>query len=307
MLKILEQPYPHSDSNSTKAFISLGTGFFIALFLIYFEPFSINELTIPYKTIFLTGYGIVATIIMFIFYFIVPFIFPNYFKEENWTVGRDIFSIILNVSIIAFCNVLYCQIIFWSWGEVGIPNLLKMVSYTFILGIFPTVGIVVINYIYYLKQYSHPPQPSLSTVLSLNEQLTLIAENEKDSIIFSQEDLFYIESNDNYSTVIFQKEEQILKELIRSSLIRLENQIPAESIVRFTVHTLLIWIKLSRFRAMLRVINYTLKIRILSYLLLVNIQKLSIDLSNIDFNQCYLKVSINIPNNSFKKVKLHFY
>lgn len=232
MLKILEQPYPHSDSNSTKAFISLGTGFFIALFLIYFEPFSINELTIPHKTIFLTGYGIIATIIMLVFYFIVPFIFPNYFKEENWTVGRDIFSIMFNVVVIAFCNVLYSQIIFWSWEKLEIIKLLEMISYTFILGIFPTVGIVVINYIYYLKQYSHPPQPSTSQPLSLNEQLTLIAENEKDTLKVFQEDLFYIESNDNYSTVIFQKEEQILKELIRSSLIRLENQIPAESIVR---------------------------------------------------------------------------
>lgn len=232
MLKILEQPYPHSDSNSTKAFISLGTGFFIALFLIYFEPFSINELTTPHKTIFLAGYGIISTIIMLVFYFIVPFIFPNYFKEENWTVGRDIFSIMLNVVFIAFCNVLYSQIIFWNWGKLDIIKLLEMISYTFILGIFPTVGIVTLNYIYYLKRYSSPPQPSTSQPLSQNEPLTLIAENEKDSIIFSQEDLFYIESNDNYSTVIFQKEELILKELIRSSLIRLENQILAESIVR---------------------------------------------------------------------------
>ncbi len=232
MLKILEQPYPHSDSNSTKTFISLGTGFFIALFLIYFEPFSINELTTPNKTIFLVGYGIISTTTMLIFYFIIPFIFPNYFKEENWTVGKDIFNIMLNIIFIAFLNVLYSQIIFGSWGKSNITMLLKMFSYTFILGIFPTVGIVVINYIYYLKQYSHPPQPSLSTILVHNIPLTLIAENEKDTIKLFQEDLFYIESNDNYSTVIFQKEELILKELIRSSLIRLENQIPAESIVR---------------------------------------------------------------------------
>jgi hypothetical protein len=230
MLKILKQPYPHSDSNRKKILTSLGTGLFIALFLIYFQPFSINELITPYKIVFLAGYGIITSITMLIFYFGIPLIFPNYFKEENWTVGKDICSIMFNVIAIALCNVLYSQLIFG--GQTNIANLLSMISYTFILGIFPTIGIVMINYIYYLKQYSHPPQPSTTSTLSQNSPLTLVAENEKDTLNIFQDNLFYIESNDNYSTVIFQKEEQILKELIRSSLIRLENQIPSESIVR---------------------------------------------------------------------------
>ena len=230
MLQILKQPYPHSDSNKRKLFLSIGAGVFIAIFLIYFQPFGINEFESPDKTLILSGYGIITTSIMLFFYFVVPLAFPKSMKEENWTVGLEIVLFMCNFILIAVCNIFYSKINFFT--SAGILDLINMISYTFILGIFPAVAVVLSNYIYHLKQYSHPPQPSNQTSASQNLPITLMAENEKDTLTFFQEDLFYIESNDNYLTVVFQKEEQILKELMRSSLIRLENQIPTESIVR---------------------------------------------------------------------------
>ena len=230
MLKIPQQPYPHSDSDKRKLLISLGTGFFIGIFLIYFEPFGINDLRSPNKILILFGYGIITSVTMLFLYFIVPKIFPNYFKEENWTVGREILSSMLNVTSIALFNVIYSQLTFSL--EFKISALFSMVSYTFILGIFPTVGIVLSNYIYHLKQYSKPPQPTQIIQLIQASELLLVADNEKDTMKLSTLHLLYVESSDNYSTVVFVKDGQISKELIRSSLTRLEGQIQANSIVR---------------------------------------------------------------------------
>jgi hypothetical protein len=230
MLKILQQPYPHSDSDKRKILLSLGTGFFVGIFLIYFEPFGINSLHIPNKISILSGYGFITTATMLFLYFIVPKISPNYFKEENWTVGREIFFFMLNVTLIALFNIIYSVSTFsLGFNSYAIFN---MVGYTFILGIFPTVGIVFSNYIYYLKQYSTPPQPTFVNEQKQSSELVLVAENEKDTLKFSTLSLLYIESSDNYSTVVFLKDEHIFKELIRSSLTRLEGQIQIKSIVR---------------------------------------------------------------------------
>jgi LytTr DNA-binding domain len=230
MLKILQQPYPYSDPDKRKIFLSLGAGFFIGLFLIYFEPFGITELHSPNKSLILSSYGIITSATMLFLYFIVPKTFPNYFKEENWTVGREILFLMMNLILIAIFNVLYSQLIF-SLDSKSL-NLLNMVGYTFVLGIFPTIGIVLSNYIYYLKQYSTPPQPTFLSEQTQSSELILVAENEKDTLKLLTSNLLYIESSDNYSTVVFLKDEQIMKELIRSSLTRLEGQILIKSIVR---------------------------------------------------------------------------
>jgi LytTr DNA-binding domain len=230
MLKILQQPYPHLDSDRRKIFLSLGSGFFVGLFLIYFEPFGINELNSPNKILVLSGYGIITSATMLFLYFVVPKIFPNYFKEENWTVGREIFFFMLNFTSIALFNIVYSQLILLL--PFNTYAILSMVSYTFILGIFPTIGIVLSNYIYHLKQYSTPPQPALVSEQTQVSELTLVADNEKDTLKLTTLNLLYIESSDNYSTVIFLKDGQVFKELIRSSLTRLEGQIQVQSIVK---------------------------------------------------------------------------
>jgi hypothetical protein len=230
MLKILKQPYPHAASNHKKLLISLATGFFIALFLIYFQPFGISDYKSDDKIRFLSGYGIITATIMLFIYFVVPAIFPAYFKEQSWTVGREITVTLANVTLIAVANIFYSQISIS--GIANINGLLSMISYTLALGIFPITGIVVTNYIYHLKQYSQPPQPTTQVQEHQHLSITLTAENEKDKLSFSDNELFYIESSDNYSTVIYEQDGQIFKEIIRSSLIRLESQISSSYILR---------------------------------------------------------------------------
>jgi DNA-binding LytR/AlgR family response regulator len=111
-----------------------------------------------------------------------------------------------------------------------------------VIGIFPATFGVMLNYIYQLKKYNQNiivqhSQAIVNQSVTNNDSIKLIAENEKDSIEILTENLFYIESSDNYSTVFFEKsgtppEAKLQKELLRSSLTRLESQISHENIVR---------------------------------------------------------------------------
>ena len=67
---------------------------------------------------------------------------------------------------------------------------------------------------------------------SHQEPLVLFAENEKDQFTLNGNDLYYIESSDNYCTVVYAEEGVLKKHLLRSSLTRIENQLDSQKFVR---------------------------------------------------------------------------
>ncbi|MFL5754313.1 MAG: LytR/AlgR family response regulator transcription factor, partial [Bacteroidia bacterium] len=62
--------------------------------------------------------------------------------------------------------------------------------------------------------------------------ITFIAENEKDKITLAADELIYVESADNYSTVYYKEKKAVRKSLLRSSLKRMEAHINNRNIKR---------------------------------------------------------------------------
>jgi LytTr DNA-binding domain len=236
VLKILRQPYPFFEKSLQRTLLQcVGEGTFIALFLILFQPFGTLQWHEPNKNFYLLGYGFVTAIAGFILRFGIFKSFPKYHSEASWNIGKEIVSIMMLLLLITTGNCIYSIFIFEI--EQNWKTFLWMFVAVIIIGIFPTIFGVMLNYIYQLKKYNQPiivhhPQVVENKAVTENKTLKLIAENEKDSIELSPESLFYIESSDNYSTVFYEKEKKLQKELIRSSLTRLESQISSENIVR---------------------------------------------------------------------------
>lgn len=243
MLKILQQPYPFGEKSNIRLLIqSIGEGTFIALFLIFFQPFGVSEWQDPNKNLYLAGYGLITALCGIILRFSVFKTFPKYHSEATWNVGKEILSIMMLILMIAAGNVVYSNLIFNL--ENGISSFFWMLLAVMIIGIFPATFGVMLNYIVQLKKYNQPiivhhqtPEITLAEKVSENKVqnsalLKLIAENDKDSIELSTESLYFIESSDNYSTIYYEKQGKLQKELLRSSLTRLESQIPSENIVR---------------------------------------------------------------------------
>lgn len=244
MFKILQQPYPFGEKSNIRLLIqSIGEGTFIALFLIFFQPFGVSEWQDPNKNLYLAGYGLITALCGIILRFAVFKTFPKYHSEATWNVGKEILSIMMLILMIAAGNVVYSNLIFNL--ENGISSFFWMLLAVMIIGIFPATFGVMLNYIVQLKRYNQPiivhhhhtPEITLAEKVSENKVqnsalLKLTAENEKDSIELAVESLYFIESSDNYSTIYYEKQGKLQKELLRSSLTRLESQIPSENIVR---------------------------------------------------------------------------
>lgn len=248
MFGLINQPFPLDDSSARQLRKSALIGLFIGLFLLVFQPFGLNLWKTDDKAIKVLGFGLVTFVITSIVFVVLPRVIPQFFDEKRWTVGREIVLVMANILLIALANRLYMawlleskymSALSWGW----------MILFTFLVSFFPVVGLVLINYITQLKKYSNaaaalpihvqeePDRPS-SEILAApfapfaGKTVTLTADNEKDTLTIPSDNLLYIESSDNYCTIVHLKNAQPLKPLLRSSLSRLEKQINNPHIVR---------------------------------------------------------------------------
>lgn len=241
MVELFRQPYPINDSLPWHLRKAALIGLFVGLFLLVFQPFGLNEWQTPDKALKLLGFGAVTFFITAFNLTVWARLLPQFFAEANWTVGREITFTTANILLIAIANRFYLG---WllehiEYSGLGWPG---MILVTFLVGLFPVTGLVLFRYITRLRKYSRqasellvPEQspvnfPAASESVPPSEKpvdsaVTLVADNEKDTLTLVSSDLLFIESSDNYCTVVYLKNNQPVKPLLRSSLSRLESQI----------------------------------------------------------------------------------
>ncbi len=244
MVNLLNQPYPNEEPVSRRFIKSVVVGAFVGLFLLAFQPFGLDDWQTPAKTLKILGFGAVTWVAMLVNYFVLPALFPRYFSDEYWTVGREIIQVLALVIVISVGNRLYLG---WLLNErLFLGSWLWAIGVTLLIGLFPITGIILLNYITQLKKYSRSAgelavhQPVLNPVvaekrtdnLPAASTLTLVADNEKDTVTIPAGDLLFVESSDNYCTVVYLKNDKLTKVLLRSSLSRLADQTQQPHIVR---------------------------------------------------------------------------
>ncbi len=232
ILKIFSQPFPlktGSDylwKNLLSAFLY---GMFVWLFLEFFQPFGIANWVHPNKHLYLFYFGLITTVCLLFLWFILFRVFPGFFKEEKWTVGKEIFLNLLILLLIALSNYYYGTLIFI--GNLSIHHFFWSFISVVAIGIFP-IGFGVLTKYQYLNARYNKQIPQVNHPEVADSTIELLAENGKDKLTLKQTQLFYIESADNYSSVYSLQNNKPVIDLIRGSLTRLEEQIKSPEIVR---------------------------------------------------------------------------
>ncbi|MPR33694.1 LytR/AlgR family response regulator transcription factor [Salmonirosea aquatica] len=234
MFQFLAQPYPREQRSPWRWLLtSAGSGLFVALFLLIFQPFGLAQWNDPVKPYLIAGYGLVTFICLTGVGLVFPKVLGNFFDEKNWTVGREIAWTLFVIIFIALGNILYSQ---WTMGN-GFAHVLVWLSFTAAVGVIPATVITLLSYTRLLRRYAtdnlqiekHEPE---SVISRESGNITLTAENEKDSLTVAVDDLLFIESADNYSEVVFIQKDKVEKTLLRGSLSRFEEQIHHPDLVR---------------------------------------------------------------------------
>lgn len=228
---IINAPYPALERGTRQSLVNLGVGLFVALFLIVFQPFGLQNTNMPNKNWFLSGFGLVTFLVVQFSEQVVPLLLPAWFKEKSWTVGKQVAFTLGTISLIAFANSAYTCCIFPMMRFWGIMP--AFMVYTFTIGLFPVLFSVFYKYSRNLKRYSQPvhlQQDDASDFTSLAIELS--SENGKDILQITAEQLLFLESEDNYVTAFYINEGRLRKHLMRSTLTRFETMLPQPPFTR---------------------------------------------------------------------------
>ncbi|MFK7936062.1 MAG: LytR/AlgR family response regulator transcription factor [Saprospiraceae bacterium] len=231
----LRQPYPLLTSWRVQTLRLALVGTFVALFLIIFQPFGTEQMEMPHKNLFLAGYGLITFLTFSAVHIILPLLFPNYFNERIWTVGKQLLFILLPLSF----TFLFCYV-YLSWGINSTPTLGGAFQFYFMVLSIAFIPVFIVTLIDYLIKFKRNAQGAVVLTENLpqaqpaNLATTIILKDEKEQtqLTIATSDFFFAKAANNYVEIYFQKEHQLQRELLRSSLAKIERQLTSPSFRR---------------------------------------------------------------------------
>jgi hypothetical protein len=235
VLRFLESPYPAKSSSFSDLLYGLGSGLFVYFFFTNFEPFGFSLLPETPRRALFVGYGLVTCLAIAVNGLLLPRLWPRFFREENWSLGRQILWMCWVTLTIGLGSYFLSGAVCAHYGlSAGWVRLQTIVLDTFFIGIFPITVINLANYARLLRRNTgivlaanrhleHPSaQPPPAKDLSL--RVELLAENGRDVFRVALADLLFIQAEENYVQV-HHKSEKPGRVLLRSSLSRIERQL----------------------------------------------------------------------------------
>ena len=221
--RYLQSPYPVVYQRWKVVLISSLVVFLILLVL---QPFGISGIE-GHKFWILLGFMGVTAVFLSIPVYLFACLFPEFYKEEGWTVWKQIVNLLMVILFIAVGNWLYSTFVFgWGlrWDVFCVFGL-----FTLVIGLFPTVLFILLNqnrllaiHLEEATEMNLHLQRSVSATESIEttEIVSLLSfqGGTRESLELDSKDLLYIESDGNYIRVNYQKGGRTMQCLLRMTM-----------------------------------------------------------------------------------------
>jgi hypothetical protein len=217
--KYLSQRYP-LEENKWKIIIPISL--FIAFFMIIFQPFGLDEIQVTYKYMVFAGYGLVTFIILVIDLWIIPTLYPKAFREEQWTVYKEILFLLWILFTVGLGNLIYSV---WFIGfHLTFTTIIIFQGFTLAVGVIPITALILIKQ-NYLSRRNRDRAELITTALpgrgaddDTDQQIRISSDNEKEYVVMMVQDFLFIKSDGNYITVGYLKNGKITRALLRNTM-----------------------------------------------------------------------------------------
>jgi hypothetical protein len=230
---LINKPFALQTALNRRVRTCLLFGLFVFLFLIAFQPFRLAE-TMKDTSLLSLGYGITTVVVMAIMNVLLYPLFPHFFNEEKWTVGREFAWSVLNIAVIGLANTLFTVLA--GIAHLSVANVLVFEGYTLLVAVFPVSVSILARQIHLAGKYektselinaglqAHPP---IATPVPNEPLIDIPSDNAGENLSLNADDLFYVRSSDNYIEVYYCHRGSITKKLLRSTLKKLESTFEA--------------------------------------------------------------------------------
>jgi len=238
--------YPLEERKPEQVKLAFIFGLVVFILFYFVKPFGFNGT--QQQLLVNSSFAGALTTVSICFDFLVLFpLFPQFFKEEKWTVGREIIFTLIIITTVASFNLLAGKFI-WG-GSLSFMNWLTMIFLTGVIGIAPATVSILINQTRLLKKYrkeaaflnNHLPvlitehivtdnkglentvSPVDSSIKNIEVNfLTIEAENEKENLTIFPSSFLAATSADNYVKVHYLKNDKLATTIIRTTLKKVE-------------------------------------------------------------------------------------
>lgn len=206
-------------------------GAFVFLFLWIFRPFQIETMDQPLVLI-CGGFGLVTFVSMVILNIFIPWLLPGYFQEEKWTVGKELLSTMVHISIIGVANFLFfsyygqryfsLQVLFWFQGV------------TLAVGAIPSAMVILWKESQARRKFESgagemnknlPAEQIDRNNELIQKSLEIPSQTADENLIIRPNDLFYVKAADNYVEVYFQSDGEFSRRILRNTLKAVEQDL----------------------------------------------------------------------------------
>jgi hypothetical protein len=223
IINYLKQPYPSNIGRFKMVVISSLLVFFL---LAVFQPFGISNIK-EYKYVILLGYMLVTFLSLSVLSFLFPALWKNYYKESNWTVGKELLNLLLTVLTIGLGNSFYSFLFFST--RLDLITIAFYLAVTLIVSIFPVTLFIILRQNRLLSRNLQAVTEMNQKLVvakvpsSLPERVVTIEGNGKETLDIEVGAFLFAESNGNYLNVFFSTEGVVKKKVMRCTMKQMED------------------------------------------------------------------------------------
>ncbi len=236
LAELLRSPYPIFYQR-WKAVVLPSAVIFLILYLL--QPFGISEMQYS-KFPVLLGYGVVTLLASSSVVYLFPLLFPAYYREERWTLGKNLLNILTTCFMVIIGIWLYTSFLFGVALNISLFLLCSM--WVLLLSPFPVVFFLMWNRNLQLTRNLREATEinlHLSKEMSLEDmenrpvekfssgRILTFTGGSKEVFDVVAEDFLYAEAEGNYIKVAYRpdREKPVVKKLLRSTVKQAEEAV----------------------------------------------------------------------------------
>lgn len=202
--------------------------FGVFLFVLFFQPFPLEQLDYNNRLLFVTGFGVMYFLVACSALILLPLLTPKWFKTSEWESGPPVILIlcllILTVTSFAFYirYVGKAPLSLYIMFKVVLVCLLPLIILLILYknkSLANVIDILQEQNKYYLSKVREYDK------IILEEEIDIISSNKSSKLTLKYKNIIYIKSADNYIEIYYLENGLVEKRLIRNTLKNIESQL----------------------------------------------------------------------------------
>ena len=225
-MNIFKQSFPYNASSQSHLKTALGFGLFIVIFLLVFKPFGLVAFPMNRLLFISSMYGLITFGCIFLTLILLPIFFPYFFKEDEWTTGKQIVHTTAVIVLVGLVNYLISPLLVDT--NYSLHDLLWFQGITLAVALLPVSIFTLLKQNSLLKKFEQQAavlekklkeklepdkkqEPPASSSEKKNESpfIELTGDYQGEKIELPPEDLYFIVAANNYIKVYFTKKARL--------------------------------------------------------------------------------------------------